>query len=265
MRHTGHAVHAEWTKLRTVPSTAWLVLAAVTCTVALSAATAASVNTSHCPSPAECYEDTTKLSLTGVWLGQVAVVVLAVLAMTNEYGSRLIQTTLAANPRRTVVLMTKATVVTGTVLAAGTVGVLGSLVAARTILPSNGFTAANGYPPLSLADAPTLRAAAGTVLYLGLVALFSLGVGTVVRDTAAAITTILSLLYMFPVFAQLVADPQWRDRLMRLGPMPAGLAIQTTRRLDELPIGPWAGLGVLAAYAGAAMLLATIVFTIRDA
>jgi ABC-2 type transport system permease protein len=258
-------VHAEWTKLRTVPSTPWLVLAAVAFTVAASAALTASVDTSLCPSPLECHEDTTKLSLGGVQLGQVAVAVLAVLAITGEYGTGTIQTTLAARPHRAVVLLTKAAVVTATVLAAGTLGVLGSLAAGRAILPSNGFTAVNGYPPLSLADGPTLRAAAGTVLYLGLVALLSVGVGTAVRDSAGAIGTVLTLLYVFPLIATLVTDPQWHERLNKLAPMTAGLMIQATRDLQRLPLRPWSGLAVLATYAGAAMLLGVVLFATRDA
>jgi ABC-2 type transport system permease protein len=90
--------------------------------------------------------------------------------------------------------VTKAAVVTATVLAAGAVGVVGSLTAGRALLPGNGFTDANGYPPLSLTDGPTLRAALGTVLYLGLVALLSLGVGMILRDTAGA-----ALLFIEPV------------------------------------------------------------------
>jgi ABC-2 type transport system permease protein len=259
------ALRAEWTKLRTVSSSAWLVVAAVAFTVALSTLATASVDTSQCPSPTTCLEDTTRLSLAGVWLGQVAVVVLAVLAITNEYDTGMIQTTLAATPRRSMVVVSKATVVTATVLAAGAVGVLGSLLAARTILPGNGFTPANGYPSLSLADGPTLRAAIGTVLYLGLVALLSLGVGTAVRDTAGAVTTVLTLLYGFPVVAAFVTDPAWHERLQRLAPMTAGLAVQATRGLDRLPVGPWAGLGVLAAYAGSALLLGAVLFELRDA
>jgi ABC-2 type transport system permease protein len=155
--------------------------------------------------------------------------------------------------------------VTATVLAAGTLGVLGSLAAGRAILPGNGFTAANGYPPLSLADGPTLRAAAGTVLYLGLVALLSVGVGTAVRDSAGAIVTVLTLLYVVPMIATFVTDPQWHERLEKLAPMTAGLMIQATRDLERLPLRPWAGLAVLAAYAGAAMLLGVVLFATRDA
>jgi len=62
-----------------------------------------------------------------------------------------------------------------------------------------------------------------------------------------------------------VTDPQWHARLQKLAPMTAGLAIQATRGLNELPIGPWAGLGVLAAYAGAAMVLGAIVLQLRAA
>jgi ABC-2 type transport system permease protein len=213
----------------------------------------------------ECFEDTTKLSLTGVWLGQIAVVVLAVLAISGEYGERLIQTTLTANPHQVMVLMTKAAVVTVTVLAASTLGVLGSLLAGRILLPGNGFSATNGYPPLSLADGSTARAAAGTVLYLGLIALLSLGIGTAVRDTAGAIITVLSLLYVVPIIAGLIADPQWHERLQKFAPMTAGLSIQATTGLDRLAIGPWPGLGVLAGWATGAMLLGLLVFKLRDA
>lgn len=70
-----YAVHAEWTKLRSLRGTAWLVLAIVAVTVGATAATVAAVDTSHCPTPAECFEDTGLLSLKGVWLGQALVVV----------------------------------------------------------------------------------------------------------------------------------------------------------------------------------------------
>jgi ABC-2 type transport system permease protein len=254
---------AEWTKLRTVPSTAWLVLATFAVTAVASAGAAASVDISRCRPPG-CLEDTTKLSLTGVIFGQAAVAVLAVLAVTNEHTTRMIQTTLAAIPRRVTVLLTKAGVVTTTVLAAGTLGVGGSLLAGHAILPHNGFTPTNGYAPLSLADEPTLRAAAGSVLYLVLIALLGLGIGTILRDTAGAIITILSLLYVVPIAAELLSDPQWSERLHRIGPTTAGLAVQATTELGHLPIGPWAGLGVLAAYAATAMLLGGWLFLVRD-
>lgn len=255
------AVHAEWTKLRTDTGYGWLLLAFVVVTAALSAAVSASV---QCPA-AGCGEDQVKLSLTGVTLGQTVVAIIAVLVIGNEYGSGLVHTTLAAIPRRTTVLAAKATVLTATVLTTGTAAVLLSILCGRYLLPGNGFTRAHGYTALSLADGPTLRAAGGSVLYLALVALLALGVAAVVRDTAVATGTVLALLYLFPLLTHLVTDPYLRRHLSQLGPMPAGLAIQSTTDLHHLPIAPWAGLGVLALWSAAALLAGATTLARRDA
>ncbi len=86
-----------------------------------------------------------------------------------------------------------------------------------------------------------LRAAAGSVLYLALIALLSLGAATAVRDSAAAIGVVLALLYLFPIIAAAVADPHGQRHLQQIGPISAGLAIETTTGLRSLPISPWAG------------------------
>jgi ABC-2 type transport system permease protein len=255
------AVHAEWTKLRTVAGPGWLLLAAAALTVALSAA---AVSAMTCPATG-CVVDATKVSLTGVQLGQAVIAVLAVLIVGNEYNTGMIRTTLAAMPRRATVLAAKAAVVTGAVMAAGTIAVLGCVLAGRLILPGQGFTAAQGYPPLSLVDGPTLRAATGSVLYLALIALLSLGIATLVRDSAAAIGVVLGLLYLFPILTGIVTDPHWRRHLQQISPSNAGLAIQNTIGLKDLPLSPWAGLGVLAAWAAGALLVGGLLLRLRDA
>jgi ABC-2 type transport system permease protein len=257
-----HALHAEWTKLRTVAGPAWLLTATVVLTVVISAAATAAV---RCPAGIVCPVDTTKLSLTGVEFGQAVVAILAVLAISGEYRTGMIRTTLVAMPHRSAVLAAKAVIVGGLVLAAGTIAVGGSLLAGRILLPGHGFTAARGFPLLSLAHGPTLRAAAGSVLYLVLIALLSLGTATAVRDSAAAVGVMLGLLYLFPIIASAVTDPNWQRHLEQIGPMSAGLAIQATTGLGSLPIGPWAGLGVLAAWAAAALLAGGLLLRLRDA
>jgi ABC-2 type transport system permease protein len=189
----------------------------------------------------------------------------AVLAMGGEYSSGMIRTTLTAMPRRATVLAAKAVLITGLMLAAGTLAVLGSLLAGRLSLPGHGFTAAHGFVPLSLADGPVLRAAAGSVLYLVLIALLSLGAATAVRDSAVAIGIVLGLLYLFPIVAAVVSDPQVQRHLQQIAPMTAGLEIQATVGLRSLPISPWAGLGVLAAWAAAALLVGGLLLRARDA
>jgi ABC-2 type transport system permease protein len=257
-------LHAEWTKLRTVADTGWLLLGTVMLTLAVSAAAAAAVS---CP-PAGCdYADydTAQISLFGVQLGQAIVAILAVLAISGEYGTGMIRTTLAAMPRRTTVLAAKAAVLTGLTLAAGTLAVGASVLAGRLILPGNGFTPAHGQPLLSLTDGPTLRAAAGSVLYLVLIALLSLGIAAAVRDSAVAVGSVLGLLYLFPVVILMVSDQDWQRLLWRISPMNAGLAIQATTHLSSLPLSPWAGLGVLAVWAAAALLGGGLLLRLRDA
>jgi ABC-2 type transport system permease protein len=255
------ALHAEWTKQRTVAGTRWLLVGAIVLTVALSVLV--TLATTYASSGAG--QDITKLSLTGIYLGQAIVAILAVLTITNEYGSSMIQITLTAIPRRLTMLAGKAAILTALVLAAGTVAVLGCVLAGRMIPPGNGFTAAHGYPLLSLAHGPMLRAAGGSVLYLTLIALMSLGIATAVRDSAIAIGLVLGLLYLFPIFAALATDPALKRHLQQIAPMTAGLAIQATTNLHHLPIGPWAGLGVLAAWAAAALLAGAVLLTHRDA
>jgi ABC-2 type transport system permease protein len=250
------ALHAEWTKLRTVPGPAWLALAVVATTVALGAAAAAAAGCPAAGCAADPAADPAKITLTGVDLSQAVVALLAVLAVSGEYSTGLIRVTLAAMPRRGTVLAAKALVVTGVVLTAGALAVLGSLLAGRLILTGRGFVPAHGpgSPLLSLADGAVLRAAAGSVLYLALIGLLSLGTATAVRDSATAIGVVLGLLYLFPIAAAAVSDAYWHRLLEQVAPMSAGLAIQATTGLNGLPIGPWAGLGVLAAWAIAALL-----------
>lgn len=242
------ALHAEWTKLRTVPSTGWTAVAIIVATVAVGSLATASLRP-------EDVNDLARISLSGVYLGQMAVVVLGVLAVTPEYESTMIRTTLAAHPVRPAVLAAKAANIAAIVLVAGTVSVLGSLVATRMIRPDS----------VSLVDGSTLRAYAGTVLYLGLIGLLSLGAAMVVRHTGGTITLVLSLLYTMPIVATFVTDPIWRNRILRVAPMTAGLAIQATRDLAAQPIAPWAGIGVLTAWTGAALALGAVLFSRRDA
>ncbi|MDQ0774278.1 ABC-type transport system involved in multi-copper enzyme maturation permease subunit [Streptomyces aurantiacus] len=258
-------LHAEWTKLRTLPSSWWLLAATVVLTLTVGAAAVSSVADGVCASAAGCHEDTVKLSLTGVWLGQATVLVLGALSMGAEYGTGTIRTTLTAVPRRVPLLASKAAVLAAMTAGAGAVAVVGSLGLGRLILPGAVFTRESGYPLPSFTDGPTLRAAFGSVLGLMLIALLGLGLAALLRDSAAAITTGLGLLYVVPLLADLLADPAWKDRLERWAPMPAGLAVQSTRDLSRLPIGPWPGLAVLAAYALGVLAVATAAFRARDA
>jgi ABC-2 type transport system permease protein len=257
-----YALHAEWTKLRTVPGPAWLLVGVAVLTVAVSVAATAAT---HCPPNLACPVDPAKLSLTGVQFGQAVVAILAVLMISNEYSSGLIRTTLAAMPSRQAVLAAKAILLAALVLAAGAVAVFGCVLAGHLILPGHGFTAARGFHPVWLSYGPALRAACGSVLYLGLIALMSLGIAVIIRDSAVSTGVVLAVLYLFPIVLAFVGNARWQHRLERWTPTVAGLTIQDTTGLHSLAITPWAGLGVLAIWAGAAILAGGIALQFRDA
>jgi ABC-2 type transport system permease protein len=263
MTELGRSLHAEWTKARTLPSTAWLVVFVVVAMIGLSLAITGTLRIDECEGA--CLRDTVKLSLSGVRLAQIGAVTLGVLAVSGEYATRTITPSLTAVPRRPVVVVGKLGVIAALTLAGALVGVIGALVTARIVLPQRGFTPAAGYPRLSLADNLTLRAAVGTVLYLVLLALLSAGVALLVRDTGGALVLVLSLLFLSPVFSTFISNPHWQERLHRFSPMDAGLAIQTTRDLAALPIAAWPGMAVLAAYAGAAGCAGAATLCLRDA
>jgi ABC-2 type transport system permease protein len=255
------SLHAEWTKLRTLASTFWLGRAAGAGPGSVRAATAAAV---RCPSGG-CADDPARIGLTGIYLGQAVVAVLAVMAISGEYGTGMIRLTLTATPRRLTVLAAKAAVLVGLVLVTGTIAVFASLLAGRLILPGHGIGPSHGFPVISVADGPVLRAAFGSVLYLALIALLSLGAATALREAAAATGAVLGLLYVLPIIAVFTGNATLSRHLEQIAPMTAGLAIQATTGLNTLPISPWAGLGVLAAWAAGALALGGLLFRMRDA
>ena len=254
-------LRAEWTKARTLSGTFWLLAGAIAATIPLSIAVAAGQN---CHA-AGCTTDPAKMSLTGLYLGQTVVAVLGVLAVGGEYATGMNIVTFAAMPKRTRVLGAKAAVLAGLVLPAAVVAVLGSLLSGELMLPGRGFTASHGFVSLSLDSATMLRVAFGSMLYLALIGLLSLGIATAVRDAAVAIGLVLALLFVFPILVAFIHNAPLQRHLEQLAPMLAGMAIQDTVNVASQPIGPWPGLGVLALWAAGALLLGWLVLTRRDA
>jgi ABC-2 type transport system permease protein len=263
-----HALHAEWTKFRTVAGTWWLLAAAAALTIVVSAAVAAAFSCP--PSPGSCAAaasgaDPARISLTGVDLGQVIIALLAVLAIGGEYGSGMIRITLTATPRRLTAYAAKALVTTIAAMAAAVLAVGGSVLAGWLILPGRGLSAANGYLPMSFGNAADLRAAFGSVLYLTLIALLAFGITTAVRDSAAGIGVVLGVLLLLPITSVVIPDQVLARHLEQIAPMTAGLYIQATRDLSTLPLTPWQGLGVTALWAAGALALGAAVLRLRDA
>ena len=265
------ASQAEWTKLRSVLSTPWLLLATVglTITFGLLVCTAVDTNggTPGCvPGRPGCGdEDVVLNSLSGAYLGQIAVIAFGVLAATSEYATGTIRSSFAAIPRRSTVVLAKVVVLAAPIFLAGLIGGAASFLLGQRILHTNGFVPANGYPLVSMTDASAARAVIGTALYLGVIAALGFAMGTIGRRAGSAIAIVLAMVYAPPILSLMLSDPL-RGWLQRLSPMMAGLAVQrTVLRADSVPIGTWAGLGVAAAWSAVALVTAILVVRRRDA
>jgi ABC-2 type transport system permease protein len=253
------ALGAEWTKLRTVRGARWTLLAVLGLTIGLSLLLASGSSSTGGGGDNDLVRD----SLVGVYLALFAVVAFGVVAITSEYATGMIHATFTAMPRRARVLLAKAFLVGVSVLIVGLVASTTSFVAGQRVLRDNGY-AGPGYPEWTLHDGPAQRAVVGSALLLTAIALLSLGVGAILRHGAAAISTMLALMFAPLIFANTLPEGV-RDVVQKTSPG-AGFAVQqTVARDDALPIGPWAGLGVTFAWAAAALLLAVVLIRIRDA
>jgi hypothetical protein len=265
------ALGAEWTKLRSVPSTFWLLVATVGSTIAFGLLVCSAVDTGGgrpgcVPGAPGCGdEDVVLNSLSGAYVGQIGIVALGVLAATAEYATGTIRSTFAAMPQRAVVVLAKVAVLTGPVLLAGIVASVASFLVGQPILHANGFTPAQGYPTMSLADAPAARAVIGTTLYLGVIGVLAFAAGTIARRAGSAIAVALAVLYAPAIVSLMLAEPL-RGWVQTASPMMAGLAVQrTVLRADSVPIGTWAGLGIAAAWSTIGLAVAVWLVRRRDA
>ena len=259
------ALRSEWVKLRTVRSTAWSLLVFVGISILFTSLLTSGSSTEG-GSPGHGGDNDIVLdSLAGVWFGAIAAAVLAVLVITSEYSTGMIRTTLLANPRRRTVLAAKTVIVGGVVLVLGLATSAACFQIGQWFLRGNCFNYDGGYPAVTLADHEALRAVLGTGVYLGLLAVFALGVGAVLRHTAGAITVVLATL-LAPVIALNFLPDSIADWVEKYCLMGAGLAIQqTVVRDDSIALSPERGLLVAAAYAAVPLLVALWLIGRRDA
>ncbi|MDA0567905.1 ABC transporter permease [Streptomonospora sp. S1-112] len=248
---------AELLKLRTARSTS-VVLALVAVIAALGVLMAASgANAFDAAGAAERSRWAAVAPIEQEYLAfwQVCLAVLGALAVTAEYGSGMIRTTLAAVPRRGAVLAAKAGAVGALALAAGAVAVVGTHVAVRAVLGDRPFDA---YTAPMAETVPLLAALSAAA---AVAALVGLGAGVLLRSTAGAIVAAVALIFAPPMIARFLAEP-WADRVAA-GSL-TGLPAQIAGTAPDPVLGPVAAGAVLAAYAVAALAAGAVALHRRD-
>lgn len=247
-------IRSEWTKLRSLPSTGWSLLATVALLVGVGLAYA-TLRVARPPADPSTF-DSVAVSLAGVQLAQFGIGVLGVLFITGEYATGSIRVSLAAVPRRLPVLWGKAVTLGLTTLALAAPAVLVSFLVGQSILSAEHLDVGLGAPGVA-------RAVFGSALFLAAVGLLGLGLGGLLRNSAAGISALFGLLFA-PQLVLALLPESVSDAAYRYLPTPAGAAVGAVHQ-DPLALGPWTGLGLFCLYTAIALGLAGGRLRRRDA
>jgi ABC-2 type transport system permease protein len=210
----GAALQSEWTKLRTVRST-WIIIAlAISLSIGFSALVAlvTGLTFDDWNETARASFDPVGNSMAGLLFSMTLLIVLGVTAVTSEYGSGMIRTTLIVSPRRTRVFAAKATIVGALGIAIGAIATPGMFLISQAIFGSYGLATA------SASDSTVVRHLIVYSLGYGVVyTLVPLSIAFLLRGAASGITASIGLLYLPWMLAPVL--PAWlQDNVLRFFP-----------------------------------------------
>ena len=257
----GGTLWSEFTKIRSVRSTYWTLLALLVVSIGISAAVTGgtAANWSHMTPSDRATFDPTQASVAGLlYLGQLVIVVLGAMTLTAEYSTGMIRTSLTAMPRRLVVYIAKAVVFACVALVVTFAAAFIAFFLGQALLASTHDTA-------TLSQPNVLRAVIGSALYVTVCGLFAFAAGAILRHTAAAITTVIGLLFVIPILAHLLPQ-SWYQDLERWLPDAAGRALSVT--VGPQPphlFSPWTQFAVFAVYTVVLLAVGALLFRNRDA
>jgi ABC-2 type transport system permease protein len=263
-------VRSEFTKIRSVRSTYWALLAMIVSCVGIGALFSAgdasrvtgAVNTAdRAAALAHARAFNVSGSLMGLLIGQLVIAVLGALVITSEYSTGMIRTSLATMPRRGTVYAAKAIVFGAIALGAGLITSFASFFAGQALLSGVHASTTLGHPGV-------LRAVIGGGLFLAVCGLLSFGIGAMLRHTAGAIASSVALLFVAWSLSGFLPSPPsgWFGQadIDKWIPFNAGGAIWEHISGVNL-FSPWIGFAVFCAYAAVSLTAGLILFIRRDA
>ena len=255
------ALRSEWTKLRTVRSTIWSLVAMAGIAVGLMSLIAWTIVHRW-----DRFEPAEKASLLQrpveiiivrpVFIAQLVVAVLGVMVISAEYTTGMIRSTLQSQPRRMTVLGAKVVVFAALMLVVGEVLAFAAFFVGRQVI--------SAHIPVSLSDPGVTRAVIGAGLYIAMLGLFSLAFGAILRHTAGAITAVVGLILIVSNLTGLLPD-SWGHHINAYVPTNAGQLIMQPRQLPDDLLSPWQGFAVFGGWTVLLLIIAAVTFRRRDA
>jgi ABC-2 type transport system permease protein len=260
----GHLLAAEWTKIRSVRSTAWTLIAFAVVTIGFTALITWVVDANWngpraAPRDATALADPTSIIFgVSVYLGQLILSVLGVLVITTEYSTGVIRASLLAVPKRLPMLVAKIVVFAVLIGILAEAVVFGSFFVGSAILHS--------HVSVALSDGGVLRATIGAGLYLTVFGLFAMGIGTLIRHTAGGISIAIGVAFLLPILAGLLPDTSFWNHLVGYLPQQAGsLVYQVHIVRSQTVLSAWEGFGVLCIWAVLLLGIGAYLLQRRDA
>ncbi len=250
------ALRSEFTKIRSVRSTYWTLLAMFVVVVGFGAL--ASTGAAH--GPHGPYFDPTRQSLAGLYIGQLIIGVLGVLVITSEYSTGMIRATLTTNPHRGVMIAAKGVIFTVVALVTSLVTSFAAFFLGQALMSSDHISTTIGSPNV-------LRAIIGGALFLTACGVLAFGLGLLIRHSAGAIGAVVGLLFVVTILVNFLPQ-SWQNHVDKWIPALAGGQLWMTAPLPpgNAPMfGPWTSFAILCGYAAIAVAAAVILFRKRDA
>jgi ABC-2 type transport system permease protein len=250
------ALRSEFTKIRSVRSTYWALLAMFVVVVGFGAlASAGAAHGPHGP-----FFDPTRQSLAGLYIGQLVIGVLGVLVISSEYSTGMIRTTLTTNPHRGVMVAAKGVVFTAVALVTSLVTSFAAFFVGQALMSSDHISTTIGSPNV-------LRAVIGGALFLTACGVLAFGLGLLIRHTAGGIGAVTGLLFVVTILVNFLPQ-SWQNHVDKWVPALAGGQLWMTgpQSPGNTPMfGPWTSFAILCGYAAIAVAAAVALFLRRDA
>ena len=254
-----HVVRSEWTKLWSLRSTRWSLLAAVLSMVALGPLIAAAQISRWSQLDARDIArfDSIDIGVGGWHLAQLAIAVLGVLVISGEYSTGMIRSSFMAAPKRLPVLWAKLAVFCSVIFVTMLVSGLVSFFITQAIVAAK-------HQQHSLGDPHALRAVIGSALFLTVLGAFSVALGALVRNTAGGIALFVFLLFVLPGITAILPHTT-ADSINPYLPVNAGSAVATSTFDPGPHLSPWGGFGMFCLYTVIAIAAAAVGLLRRDA
>jgi ABC-2 type transport system permease protein len=250
---------SEWTKLYSLRSTRWSLLAATVLGIGFPLLFAAltSSHWGHMSAHERADRNPIDIALAGVNVSQLPIAVLGVLVITGEYTTGMIRSSLIAVPKRLPVLWAKLGIYAGVTFLLMLPAVLVSFFASQAILRRHTTL------EIAFSHPGVTRAVVGGAVFLMLVGVFALGIGAIIRNTAGGIAAFAAIFFVIPPLLN-VLPSSWNDAITPWLPSESARAIFALTHGPHT-LSPGAGAAVFCGYCAFTLGLAALLLRRRDA